>query len=57
MIIGDLNARIGHWNNAEDDSYFNDNEEVKSKNSHDNYINQFGKFLIDFFVQHFNVYP
>ena len=48
MIIGDLNARIGHWNNAEDDSDFNDNEEVKSRNSRDNYINQFGKILIDF---------
>ena len=48
MIIGDLNARIGHWNNAEDDSDFNDNEEVKSRNSRNNYINQFWKFLIDF---------
>ena len=48
LIIGDLNARIGHWNNAEDDSDFSDNEEVKSRNSRDNYINQFGKILIDF---------
>ena len=48
LIIGDLNARIGHWTNAEDDSDFNDNGEVKSRNSRDNYINQFGKILIDF---------
>ena len=48
LIIGDLNARIGHWNNAEDDSDFDDNEEVKSRNSRDNYINQLGKILIDF---------
>ena len=48
LVIGDLNARIGHWNNAEDDSDFNDNEEIKSRNSRDNYINQFGKILIEF---------
>ena len=29
-------------------SDFNDNEEVKSRNSRDKYINQFGKILIDF---------
>ena len=33
LIIGDLNARIRHWNNADDDSDFDDNEQVKSRNS------------------------
>ena len=56
LTTGDLNAGIGHWNNAEDDSDFNENEEVKSRNSRDNYINQFGKILKDF-IQHFNAHP
>ena len=50
MTTGDLNAGTRHWNNAEDDSDFNDNEEVKSRNSRDNYINQFGKILKDFYT-------
>ena len=41
LIIGDLNARIEHWNNAGRDSDLNDNEEVNSRNSRDNYINTF----------------
>ena len=50
LIIGDLNARIGNWNNVENDSDFNDNEEAKSRNSRDNYINQLGKIRIDFYT-------
>ena len=48
MIIGDSNARIGHWNHAEDASDYNNNADVKPGKSRDNYINQFGKILIDF---------
>ena len=43
LIISDFNARVGHWTSAEDDTYFNDNEEVKYRNLRNNYINQLGK--------------
>ena len=46
-IFDDLSACIGLWNNAGDDSDFNDNEE--SRNSRDNYIKRFGKILTIFF--------